>query len=63
MHMYVKHIYSRQVQSLFQFGSRHEEGIEHGHSLREHGDLQLMIILTKGKKKGRTNILFSHLCI
>lgn len=45
--------YSRQVESLFEFGSRHEEGIEHGHSLRKHGDLQLLLILrTAGKKVG-----------
>lgn len=47
-------MYSRQVQSLFKFGSRHKEGIEHGNSLREHGDLQLMLILkVKEREVGR----------
>lgn len=40
-------MYLREVKSLFEFGSWHEEGIQHGHSLRKHGDLQLMFILTK----------------
>lgn len=44
-------MHSRQVQSLFEFGSRHEERIEHGHSLRKHGDLQLMLILARGTKR------------
>lgn len=46
--------YSRQVESLSEFGSRHKEGIEHGHSLRQHGDLQFMLVLEGREGKKRT---------
>ena len=35
----------RQLQSLLELGGGHEEGVEHGHSLREHGDLQFVLVL------------------
>lgn len=44
--------YSRQLQSFFELGSRHEKRVEHRHTLREHCDLQLVFILriAEGKK-------------
>lgn len=47
--------YSRQLQSFFELGSRHEEGVEHRHALREHCDLQLVFILRKAGKRDLLN--------
>ena len=43
----------RHVHSVFDFGLVHEEGVENGHIIRQHGDLYFMIVLRgEGEREG-----------
>ena len=40
---------SRLIQPFLELGGWHEEGVEHGHTLGQHGDLQFMLCLEEGE--------------
>lgn len=41
----------RLIQTFLQLGGWHEEGVEHGHTLGQHGDLQFMLCLEEGRRQ------------
>lgn len=43
---------SRLIQPFLELGGWHEEGIEHGHTLGQHGDFQLVLCLQRLEEIG-----------